>query len=394
MAKKYIFVNSHPIQYFAPLYQYMVSQNMDVEVFYCSDETIKGAMDKEFGVAIKWDLPLLKGYTNSFVKNNSFSKGIHKGFWGLMNFGLWKALRKKEKAIVVVPGWQFFSYLLAIFVAKIYGHTVCLRVETPLSHKEAKKGFLQNIKNGILKFSLPKLIHYFLYIGEENKNYIKSFGIKDDRLFFTPYSVDNERFRNKALQYLPIKESLKNELLIPNDKFIILYSGKFIDKKKPLDLLEAVNASIYNKQIHIVYMGEGELRIKMEQFMAKNEMNNVLLTGFINQSEVSKFYAVSNLFVMCSGVGETWGLSANEAMNFGLPIVLSDLTGSSANLVQHGQNGFVFETGNITQLTNCINQAFEKFNNKDEIGCKKSLEIINEYSFHTIAKNMAIIPIS
>ena len=372
----------------------MASQNLDVEVFYCSDETIKGAMDKEFGVDIKWDLPLLEGYKNAFLENNSFSKGIHKGFWGLMNFGLWKVLRNKEKAIVVVPGWQFFSYILAIFASKLCGHTICLRVETPLSHKLARIGFLQNIKNRILEFSLPKLVHFFLYIGEENKKYLKSFGIKEDRLFFTPYSVDNERFGNQASQYLPMKEILKIDLQLPKDKFIILYSGKFIDKKNPLDLLDAVSRSKYNSKIHIIFMGEGELIDKMEVFISKNKMNNVLLTGFVNQSEVAKYYSVSHLFVMCSGVGETWGLSANEAMNFGLPLLLSDLTGSSANLIQHGQNGFVFETGNVAQLSNCINWAFEKFNKKDYIICKRSLEIISEYSFKSIAETMSTIPIA
>ncbi|MBS1563162.1 MAG: glycosyltransferase family 1 protein, partial [Bacteroidetes bacterium] len=51
--KKVIFINSHPIQYFAPLYTYMQQQGVDVEAWYCSDESIRGATDKQFGQKIQ-----------------------------------------------------------------------------------------------------------------------------------------------------------------------------------------------------------------------------------------------------------------------------------------------------------------------------------------------------
>ena len=46
---------------------------------------------------------------------------------------------------------------------------------------------------------------------------------------------------------------------------------------------------------------------------------------------------------MASSFGETWGLSVNEAMNFKLPIVVSNLTGSSSDLVCSNKNGYTFE---------------------------------------------------
>ncbi len=69
-------------------------------------------------------------------------------------------------------------------------------------------------------------------------------------------------------------------------------------------------------------------------------MENVHLTGFINQSVIPKYYAIGDAFVMCSQEGETWGLSVNEAMNFALPIVVSDMVGCSEDLVEEGQNGY------------------------------------------------------
>lgn len=389
MSRKIVFINSHPIQYFAPLYQYLAKQNLDIEAWYCSDESIKGGMDKEFGVPVIWDVPLLEGYKSIFFKNHAFNKGIHQGFFGLINFGLIKALKTKEKKIIVVPGWKFFSYVLAIIGARIFGHTVCMRAETPLAHKLLKKGFLQYVKNGVLKELFHNFIHHFLYIGAQNKKYYQSFGISDEKLIFTPYAVDNDRFKKDFIAFSTKPELLKKQLEVPLDKFVILYSGKFIDKKRPLDLLNAIRISSYRDKFVVVFMGEGILRQSMTEFISKYKMKDIFLTGFVNQTDVTKYYAVSNLFVMCSGTGETWGLSTNEAMNFGLPVVLSHLTGCSDDLVKSSINGYVFQTGDIAELSKCLDDAYLKFGKSSNKVCNASLEIIQDYSFQTIANNLS-----
>ena len=56
-------LNSHPIQYFAPLYAYLnAAPDLDVTVLYLSDVSIRGAKDSGFGREVKWDLDLLAGY--------------------------------------------------------------------------------------------------------------------------------------------------------------------------------------------------------------------------------------------------------------------------------------------------------------------------------------------
>jgi glycosyltransferase involved in cell wall biosynthesis len=96
-------------------------------------------------------------------------------------------------------------------------------------------------------------------------------------------------------------------------------------------------------------VGEGELRKEMEQFIADNQLVQVILTGFVNQSQVSEYYAISDVFVMCSTIGKP-GAVVNEAMNFGLPVVISDITGCSDDMVINGDNGYIFKTGDSDQL--------------------------------------------
>ena len=61
-------LNSHPIQYFAPLYAYLNSApDLEVTALYLSDASIRGGKDRDFGREVKWDLDLLSGYPSVFL---------------------------------------------------------------------------------------------------------------------------------------------------------------------------------------------------------------------------------------------------------------------------------------------------------------------------------------
>jgi glycosyltransferase involved in cell wall biosynthesis len=212
--------------------------------------------------------------------------------------------------------------------------------------------FLKTIllQHFLFKFFVDK----FLYIGTQNKAFYQYYGVSEEsRFIHTPYAVDNDFFKNQAKDLKPFKLNLLQELSIPMEKKIILFSGKYIAKKRPLDLLKAY--SLLPQDLYVlVFVGEGNLRFEMEKYILNNKLKNVVLTGFINQSQIAKYYAVADVFVMCSGLGETWGLSVNEAMNFGLPVIVSETCGSAYDLVESGRNGYVFKEGNIQDLSSAI----------------------------------------
>ncbi|CAH8292958.1 glycosyltransferase involved in cell wall biosynthesis [Mariniflexile fucanivorans] len=382
--KKIIFVNSHPIQYFAPLYKYLNNNGLKTKAWYCSDYSIKGGYDKEFGIKVKWDIPLLNGYEYSFFKNFSSNKELYTGFFGLINLGMIRQLFREPKSVIIVHGWNFFSHFLVLLLGKIKGHTICLRSETPLVHEQHKHGLKQRLKQFGLKYILFPRVDYFLYIGMQNKLFFKSLGIKEKSLLFCPYSIDNERFSEEFKKYSSQKHDLRDKLGILDSDKVILYSGKYIDKKRPMDLLKAFGKLAKN-DCWLIMVGEGELRSEMEKFIEENQIDRVILTGFVNQSKIPEYYALSDVFVMCSSLGETWGLSANEAMNFNLPIILSDLTGSSFDLVEEGINGYVFETGNVNQLSEKLSGLLYENN---LTWSKSSQDIIMKYSYGTILDNL------
>lgn len=385
--KTVIFINSHPIQYFAPLYRYMNEQGVKTKAWYCSRESIKGGIDKQFNVNIKWDIPLLDGYEYKFYKNYSWKPSHFNGFFGLINLGIVGQLFREPKSVIIVHGWHYFTHMLVIIFGHLIGHTICLRNETPLQHESLKRGWKQRVRRFVLKRLIFPWIHFFLYIGKQNKLFYKSFNIAEAKFIFCPYSVDNFRFKHESYQLKGNLSIIRRKLGIPEKDKVILYSGKYIEKKRPLDLLQAF-VELNSPECWLLMMGEGDLRKEMEEMITKHSLKKVILTGFVNQSKIAEFYAISDVFVMCSGLGETWGLSVNEAMNFNLPVIVSDLTGCSDDLVKNGDNGYVFKTGEIDQLVVKLKEVLiEK-----KLSWKNASEtLINYYSYSTIVENVKLI---
>ena len=77
---------------------------------------------------------------------------------------------------------------------------------------------------------------------------------------------------------------------------------------------------------------------------------------------MKKMYRIANFFVLPSkGPAETWGLSVNEALACGTPVLVSDRCGCAADIVSEGVNGFIFHSGNleslITQMKKCCDKG-------------------------------------
>jgi glycosyltransferase involved in cell wall biosynthesis len=386
--KEIVFINSHPIQYFVPLYQEITSKtNIPLEVVYFDDTSLKNAhMDREFGTAIKWDIPMMKGYKYLFIKNNALPfLRSNRGFFSLMNFGIVKYLYKKPKSVIIIHGWKYFTFILAVIASRLFGHTVVLRGETPLNQELEKNKVITFFKHLYLK-SLFLFVDFFLFIGFQNKRFYQSMSVDDNRLLFTPYSVDNKRFR--AIHDNTTMSEARALLNLHENAKIILYSGKYISKKRPLDLLKAFN-NLRDKSAILVMVGEGELRPELEAFIDQNSLNNrVILTGFINQSIIPLYYSAADVFVMCSGLGETWGLSVNEALNFGLPVIVSNSCGSAYDLVIPGVNGRIFETGDVNELRDIIEEYLNKSETERASISEESIGKADEYSYEQIIKSI------
>ena len=217
----------------------------------------------------------------------------------------------------------------------------------------------------------------FLYIGSANKRLYQRFGVPDSRLYSAPYAVDNERFARQALALRSQRTELRRQWGIGDDAFCVLFCGKFIEKKRPLDLVKAARSLISGgrlRNIHLLFVGSGELERELRQWChvvydaetAGSQVSAIPIyaassralppasfTGFLNQTEISRAYVAADCLVLPSDQGETWGLVVNEALASGLPCLVSDACGCAEDLAG---DEFSFPMGDSGALAAKINR--------------------------------------
>jgi len=381
--KNIIVLHSHPIQYFVPLYQRMAKEpDLEVTVLFCTDDGAARYFDKGFGTEVKWDLPLLDDYRYLTLKSSLAKPSLEAGFWGLLNWSVVTYLWNAPRSLVVVHGWSRATDLLAIVSARLFGHRVGMRCDTPVSREALYAPAKKRLRRLVFRWLLFPWVSCFLYVGKQNRDFYTMYGAREKQLFFLPFSVDNERFRGDFFK--KTDKARQRELLgLPRNRRIFVAVGKYIPVKQLMQLLRAFKAAGLTDAL-LVLVGDGEIRSEMEAFIQKNGMEkNVVLTGFVNQRGISAYYAAADVFVMCSRL-DAWGLAVNEAMCFNLPLLLSDKTCCADDLVQEGENGFTYPHHDESALSEQLRYfAHCPGEDLDRMG-QRSWEIVQWYSYEQV----------
>lgn len=338
-------LTSHPVQYQAPLFRLLAQHPaIDLTVLFCERVGAVEWTDPGFGVAVKWDVPLLEGYRHRFMRNLAPKPSVN-DFFGLVNPGVVRILRDRPPDALLVYGYVHCTNWLAVGAARALRIPLLLRGESTLQRRSS--GLRRILKPAVLR-ALFAQVAAFCSIGTLSEEFYRYYGVPGQKLFRTPYAVDNEMFFAQAAALDPSRAEIRRELGISPDQMLVLFSGKLISRKRPLDPLRALEWPQL-RQVIIGYMGDGELRPALEDAARRLAPERVRVFGFKNQQEMAPYYVAADAFVLPSEF-ETWGLVLNEAMCFGLPVLATTQVGASRDLIRHAWNGFVYPPGDIRAL--------------------------------------------
>ena len=370
-------INSHPIQYFAPLFKYLNQDSeLSVTALYGSDFSLRGGIDHGFKQAITWDIDLLQGYQSVFLGEAAKTRDP-KGFWSLVCPQVWSEVRSGKYDALLVHGYSYAVNVLGVLAAKSKGIPVFVRSET--QERLADAPFKHRIRDAVLSLAY-RFVDGFFAIGTSNTRYYRQLGIPDSKIFRVPYTVDNARFTQQAALAEGEAMQLKAKYGIPEGDAVVLYASKFMTRKHPDDLIAAVSRlPNLGRPVTLFMVGTGELQQALEQQVRDLGMTNVVFGGFVNQALLPKIFAISDVFVLPSEK-EPWGLIVNEAMCAGLPIVLSEEIGCVADLVFDGRNGYLTQACDIQGLTEALHKLLSDEARRQAMG-GASLAIISEWSY-------------
>ncbi len=355
-------ITTCPIQYHAPLFSYLSKHfNQNIKIFYTLGNQEVKTFDRDFGIERTWNIDLLSGYSYEYLKNIASRSSLDL-FWGIQNPFIIDKVEEYRPSIILVFGWKHHSHLriMRYFKSKV---PILFRGDSTTLDDASRNSILNTFRYLFLKW-VYRYVDFALSPGLASDQYFKKVGIRSNKIIRAPHSVDTARFGTFSVLEQNNLNRLRGKLKISTDDFVFLFAGKFMEKKNPFLLLKAFAMTAEsNTNFKLLLVGNGNLELKMKHFVAslpKTISNRIYFLPFQDQNQMKIVYRIASVFVLPS-ISETWGLSVNESLASGTPVIVSNKCGCAFDLVKHGVNGLIFESNNAEDL--CINMKLISDNN-------------------------------
>jgi glycosyltransferase involved in cell wall biosynthesis len=276
----------------------------------------------------------------------------------------------------MINGWHYKSAWQTMRACRKAGIPVMVRSD---SHLHTQRSGLKRIaKWPLYSWFIPRL-DACLAVGQWSRDYFLHYGAEPQRVFIVPHVVDTDYFRSESNRLQPQRTIIRAQWGLDNDVTVMLFAGKFIEKKRPLDFVRAITeAANRGSRVAGLMVGDGPLNTMVVDYV-KSHNAPIRFAGFLNQSKMTEAYVASDWLVLPSDGGETWGLVVNEAMTCGLPCLVSDQVGSGPDLAIPGETGYVFPTGQIDALADLV-QSVADSTESLAVMREKARNKANEYS--------------
>jgi len=196
--------------------------------------------------------------------------------------------------------------------------------------------------------------YYYTHLIDASVNYIDeaynispTYGLKKESVFISTNSPDTDRIFEAA------KEITQEQSILPDNPYRIIHVGRLVRWKRVHLILEAmVKLKSKFTDIELVIIGKGkeEAILKKQAKQLGLESNVKFVGGVYNNHELGRYFMASSVYVL-AGMG---GLSINEAMAFGKPVVCSVADGTEKRLVRDGFNGYYFKADDSDDLADKI----------------------------------------
>lgn len=378
-------VTTHPIQYYAPWFRFIAERAaVDLRVFYLWDFGTKETGDPDFGVAIKWDLPLTEGYAHTFVRNVSKTPGTSR-FGGMHNPSLAEEVRAFAPDAVLMMAYNYRATMEFLLRWDRRRAPLLFRGD---SHRIGGLG--SGPKAMLRRAYIAWVYRRFaacLAVGAANREYLRLHGVPPERIFSSPHAIDNDRFAPSP-ETAAEAARFRAELGVPAEDTVAMYVGKFIPRKRVADVARAFVAAGLGERESLLLVGNGSEEAALRALTDGHP--KIFFAPFQNQRRMPAVLASADLVLLPSSI-ETWGLILNEAMAAGRAVASTTAVGATQDLVHDGTNGFVVPVADVDAWTARLGAAMRDRERLRTWGAA-SREIIARYSYREATQGLLDAP--
>lgn len=242
-------------------------------------------------------------------------------FWNLLN--LMSSIECKR---ILYSGWMAMEYNLYAFLSPKKKNVVVCESSCYESKFYGITGFVKKCIIARMGTALPS--------GKPHARLFESIGYKGNI-----YVTGGVGLFNKGIRRQVARTS--------KEQYKYICVARLMPVKNLEFLIDVFNKN--GKSLTIVGRGPLESNLKALAY------DNIHFLGFVENDKLGEVYSEHDVFVLPSK-SEVWGLVVDEALYWGLPVVVSDMVGSNIDMVQNPETGLIFDHTSETSLNNALNE--------------------------------------
>jgi glycosyltransferase involved in cell wall biosynthesis len=351
------------------LNKWLIKKGVDVTV-YTTDLDIPS--DKLRNKKVNIDGVNVYYFSASFPKFWEYSRNLHKKL---------KKTAKDFDLIHITSTFLFASTLGAYYAKKNNIPYIISPRGNLMNEPMKKKGALKKIFYvGLVEernLQNASAIHFT--VKKEKEEY-EELGFIYKKSILIPNGIDPENFEDAPDGHF------RQKFNISDDKKIVLFLSR-ISWKKGLDtLLPAFRKVVDSNPDTVLVIAGGDAegyKKQVEKWVDENKLqNNVIFTGMITDKDKTGALKDSDVFVL-SSYSENFGMAVVEAMNFSLPVVITENVGISNKIIEN--NAGLVVSKDETQVSNAILRLLNNENFAKDIGERGRSLVAKEYLMANIA---------
>ena len=314
----------------------------------------------------------------------TFLKGFHpefKNYYPHINPGVVRKIKSLNPTWILLAGsWNAPSVIHVLLKRDTLKAKTIFWSEGHIDAQRSQSAVMDKVRNLIYK-----AMDAFVVPNNKSRDYIRLFN-GSAPIGFLPNTVDEEFF---SVDQLPTKSDLRKTNGFNDEDKIVVSVATLNDRKGSWELLEAYALLTLDqqKQLKLIYIGEGENMEKLEVFKNKHNLHNVFLLGQKSPEEVRTYLHMADFFILPTKLDPN-PLTPIEASFMRTPLILSKLAGNHAELLDR-DTGFSLDDIIPKAIHKVLVQVLEmSINQIEAMGSAAYDNSKTNFSRHSAADNL------
>jgi|GEM_PF-2950176 len=293
-------------------------------------------------------VPVERGVAGKLLRNLFIFVAVLRGV---------RIVRKHD--VDVIRGQKpFIGGFVGLWVQWLTGTPSIVSLHNDYDRRQQVTGNYDILGSRLLSEFVERLVigrsAYVFVLTSFLREYAIRHGAEQEDIFVLPNHIDPESFKSSATE-VDWTEIVRDD---PGGQDIVVFVGRLEMQKDPMTLLRGFElAKEENPDLHLVFVGDGRLRSDIEEYIERNEVDDVHITGFVARSTVASILDAGDVFALPTLL-EGLGFVFIEAHAMDLPIVTTDIP--HTKIVVHEDNSLQFDPGDAEGLADAILEALDE----------------------------------